>query len=105
MEFAVDAIDTQQVGLHRKGKHLFITQFVDHDGFQKTGIDDVKHFEWLTDCVNALAGFELDMLEKDFFICHCRIGRYRDAQQSADIFQVGPEFSIFLSSGFHRGGF
>ena len=45
--------------------------------------------------MNALAGFELDVLKQDFFIGHCRIAWNRNAQQGANISQVRPQFSIF----------
>ena len=44
--------------------------------------------------MNALAGFELHVLEQKFFIAYRWRGGY--AQQIAQLFQVGPQFALPL---------
>ena len=96
----VDAIDAKHVALHREAQHLLVAEFVDQHGFQEAGVDDVQGVERLADGVDALAGFELHVLEQQFLVRDRH--RRRNVQQIAHFLEVGPEAPLTLAAGFHR---
>jgi hypothetical protein len=86
----MDAIDAEQVALHRKAENLFIAEFVDHHRLQEAAVDDIQHVESLSGGMDALAGLELHMLEVVVIISD--ESARRDAEEIADIMHVGPDF-------------
>lgn len=66
--FSMNTVDADNVTLHGKAQHLFAARFVDHYGFQESGINDIQHIERLADRVNPLPRLELHMLKKSFRI-------------------------------------
>jgi hypothetical protein len=59
----MDAIDAEQISLHREAEDLLIAKFINHDRLQEAAIHDIQHVEGLASSMNALARLELDMLE------------------------------------------
>ena len=82
----MDAVDAKDVALHRETQHLLIAEFIDQQGLQKTGIDDIQRIEGLADGVDSLSAFELHMLEQQLFVCNRRHGRNVNMQQIAYFF-------------------
>ena len=82
MLLVMDAIDAEQITLHREAQDLFIAVFINEHSFEEAGIDNVQRFEILAYRVHPLTGFETYMLKQYFFVAAA--GRGRDVQELAD---------------------